>query len=297
MDSGILRRAAVFHAVGLTGGITAASRQLGKSPPAVHADLRRFEREMGIALTERAGRTLRLTRPGREIFAAVARALAEIEQACAAAHRTVPRMTPLRLGAVTGFGRYRLVPQLLEQLDREQRLVLITDTHEALLAKLDAQEIDLVVTYRPVTAAPLRTVPLAMEEIALVGARHAGRIDEAARGLLPFVTYDEYEYVFARWFAEAAGGQPAVLRRHDHFSELEEALASVAAGRGVTIAPVDACTAAGLEPFGPVCSNVIHLCGTAAALDTPEADMVAAIFHDDQRGKSGIQCPGYQATN
>ena len=62
MNGNMLRRAVVFHAVGLSGGITAAGERIGKSPPAVHADLRRFEREVGVALTERVGRS-NISRP------------------------------------------------------------------------------------------------------------------------------------------------------------------------------------------------------------------------------------------
>lgn len=273
MDSSTLRRAAVFHAVGLAGGITAAGQRIGKSPPAVHADLRRFEREVGIRLTERVGRSLRLTSKGREIFEVVGRALSDIDGVCAAIGADAPAVSPLRLGAVTGFGRYRLVPALLPRLPLEQRLILRTDRQDALLDALGRGEIDLALTYRPVVAAPFESLAVADEELVLVGA--AGTADAAA-GRLPFVTYDEYEYVFGRWFAEIVGSQPPFLRRHDHFEELEEALASVAAGRGATIAPADACRAFGLETTAPVCRNGIFLCGSRGALRTPEARLIAA---------------------
>jgi DNA-binding transcriptional LysR family regulator len=273
MDSSTLRRAAVFHAVGLAGGITAAGQRIGKSPPAVHADLRRFEREVGIRLTERVGRSLRLTPKGREIFDVVGRALSDIDRACADIGSDAPVVSPLRLGAVTGFGRYRLVPALLPRLPLEQRLVLRTDSQDVLLDALGRGEIDLALTYRPVVAAPFESLAVADEELVLVGAAGTAA---AAAGRLPFVTYDEYEYVFGRWFAEIVGSQPPFLRRHDHFEELEEALASVAAGRGATIAPADACRAFGLETAAPACRNGIFLCGSRAALRTPEARLIAA---------------------
>lgn len=276
MDSSTLRRAAVFHAVGLAGGITAAGQRIGKSPPAVHADLRRFEREVGIRLTERVGRSLRLTPKGREIFEVVGRALSDIDRVCAAIGFDVPAVSPLRLGAVTGFGRYRLVPALLPRLPLEQRLLLRTDSQDALLDALGRGEIDLALTYRPVVAAPFESLAVAEEELVLVGATGAGGIADAGAGRLPFVTYDEYEYVFGRWFAEIVGSQPPFLRRHDHFEELEEALASVAAGRGATIAPADACRAFGLETIAPACRNGIFLCGSRGALRTPEARLIAA---------------------
>lgn len=276
MDSGLLRRAAVFHAVGLAGGITAAGERLGKSPPTVHADLRRFERDMGIRLTERVGRALRLTPAGRRIFEAVGSALADLDRLCTSGHDAASMLLPMRLGTVTGFGRYRLVPNLMRQLPREQRLILRTDTHDAILDAVGRGEIDCALTYRPVVAAPLKTLMVATETLILVGARDEAEVADASAGRLPFITYDEYEYVFGRWFADAVGSQPPLLRRHDHFSELEEALASVAAGRGATIAPADACIAAGVSGVGPNCGNNIYLCGTAAALESPEAQLVIA---------------------
>lgn len=286
MDSSTLRRAAVFHAVGLAGGITAAGERLGKSPPAVHADLRRFERDLGLALTERVGRGLRLTAQGREIFEAVGRTLADLDRACALARDAAPDRLPMRLGAVTGFGRYRLMPRLLPRLPADVQLILRTDTHDALIAALAANSIDLALTYRPVIAAPYRTIQVASEEIGLVGALDS-ELDYAAQGRLRFITYDEYDYVFGRWFADAAGGQPPLLNRHDHFTELEEALASVALGRGATIAPLDACAAFGLEPAGPVCRNDIYLCGTGTALDSPHAHLIIACLSEGQAAVSG----------
>lgn len=274
MNGNMLRRAMVFHAVGVAGGISAAGERLGKSPPAVHADLRRFEREVGAALTERVGRSIRLTHKGRTMFDAIGRALGDIDRACASASDPAEVPPPLRLGAVTGFGRYRLVPALLPRLASTQSLLLRTDRHDALIGALTQGEIDLAVTYRPVVAATFEARIVASEELVLVGADGADPVAAVQDGSFRFVTYDEYEYVFARWFAEALGGQPPNLPRHDHFDELEEALASVAAGRGATIAPADACAAFGLAPCGPPCSNAIYLVGTVRALATEEAELV-----------------------
>lgn len=270
MDSNTLRRAGVFHAVGLAGGITAAGERLGKSPPAVHADLRRFERDIGMPLTERVGRGLRLTPQGQRIFSAVSRSLADLESACASTLELAVDAMPLRLGVVTGFGRYRLMPRLLTRLDQDVQLILRTDSHDVLLAALKGNDIDLALTYRPVIAAPFQMLSVASEKIGLVGATDE-TLEAAKQGRLRFVTYDEYDYVFGRWFTDAAGGQPPLLQRHDHVTELEEALAIVKAGRGVTIAPLDACAAFGLIAVGPVCQNDIHLCGTGAALASTHA--------------------------
>jgi len=276
-----LRRAAVFHAVAATGGITAAARVLGKSPPAVHADLRRFERDVGVALVERVGRALRLTPKGRALFETIGAALDAIDQTRSNITAENPSAPPLRLGAVTGFGRYRLVPRLLPALPQARPLRLKTGSHDDLLALLLADQIDFAITYRPVVAAPIESLVVAQEDLILVARNADDHLVAAAQtGSQTFVTYDEYEYVFARWFAEARGHQPANLRRLDHFDELEEALASVAAGRGATIAPADAAAAFGLSPVGPACRNAIYLCSTRERLRSSDASLLVSCLKD-----------------
>lgn len=281
MDSGTLRRAAVFHAVAVAGGITAAGRVLGKSASAVHADLRRFERDLGLTLTQRIGRSIKLTARGRSVFNAVDRALAELDSACTLTDERAPNAPALDIGSVSAFGRYRLMPRLLEKIPAAQRIVLTIQTHDNLLAALCKGEMSMALTYRPVIAAPLMTIQVATESLVLVGADGPAEFEDAVHGWLPMVTYDEYEYVFGCWYSAAVGKNPPIVRRHDHFTELEDALASVAAGRGATIAPKDACEAMGLKATGPQCSNDIYLCGTQAALESAVAQTVIGALRDD----------------
>lgn len=270
-----LRRAAVFHAVARAGGIAAAARAIGKSAPAVHSDLRRFERDVGVKLMERAGRALRLTPQGRALYETIGRALDEIGRVREHLRSAAPSLLPLRIGAVTGFGRYRLAPRLLAALDPARPLTLVTGSHDELLEALALGRIDYAVTYRAVTSAPIDSIAVAEEALALVGETGDATTFEAI-ARLRFVTYEEHDYVFGRWFAEQFGRQPDMLLRHDHCTELEEALASVRAGRGVTIAPLDACRAFGLAPSGGQCTNTLYLCGVGSALAADEAGMIRA---------------------
>ena len=268
-----LRRAAVFHAVARHGGIAAAARMIGKSAPAIHADLRRFERDVGMALMERSGRSLRLTPSGRALFATIGRALDEIGRVRTQLCDTGIAALPLRVGTVTGFGRYRLSPHLLEALPRPRPIVMLTGSHDQILAALIAGEIDLAITYRAVTTVPVESVEIAREDLVLVGAGPVGSLEDIEQ--LPFITYDEHDYVFGHWFAEVFSRQPTAVIRHDHFTELEEALASVRAGRGATIAPLDACAAFGLEP-SPIgrSTNRLFLCGFGTAMNSADAAML-----------------------
>jgi DNA-binding transcriptional LysR family regulator len=57
-----VRRLRVLHAVSTYGSVTAAAAALGYSAPAVSQQLAALEREVGMRLTERAGRGIELTR-------------------------------------------------------------------------------------------------------------------------------------------------------------------------------------------------------------------------------------------
>jgi DNA-binding transcriptional LysR family regulator len=69
-----IRRLRVLHAVSVHGSVTAAAAALGYSAPAVSQQLAALEREVGMRLTERAGRGIELT-PAAAILVAHTEAL------------------------------------------------------------------------------------------------------------------------------------------------------------------------------------------------------------------------------
>jgi DNA-binding transcriptional LysR family regulator len=285
MKRATLRQVAVFHAVASGGSIAAAALRLGKSGPAVHHDLKSLERDLGHRLFDRVGRGLRMTGAARRLFEGVSRNLDEIERELARFSRGGG--SALRVGTVSGFGRYRLSPLLFRRASA-QEIELLMGTHDQILEALVAGRIDVGVTYKPVTAIPIVARPLADEQCMLLGPAsmvHPPLTIEALEGL-PFVTYDEYEYVFALWFQGVFGRQPGRLRRSDHSSELEEALESVAAGRGVTIAPADAWRQGpwkercrDLGPDAPAITNALYVLSLAGS-PTEAADRILEMFAD-----------------
>ncbi|QDZ06715.1 LysR family transcriptional regulator [Sphingomonas panacisoli] len=276
MNPADLRRAAAFYAIAKAGGVTAAARTIGKSPPAVHADLRRFERSVGAVLVERFGRGMRLTPSGRILYEAVGRAFAELDRAAgevAAGNFD----SPLRIGAVPGFGRYVLADRLLAALPVKRRMVLRTGSHDQLVEMLAAGEVDLIVSYRPVIAAPFECEAVAIEQLGLIAPSGLESFDPHALAAGRWVTYEEYEFVFAKWFAAVLGHQPEHITRGDHHDELEEAFASVRAGRGYTIAPVEA-VGPGLVVLGTLVSNSVYLCGSRQRMRSDDSRLLRQIL-------------------
>ena len=241
MQRDILRQLSVFHAVGAEGTISAAAKRLGKSPPAVHHDIAQLEQRLGEKLFRKSGRYLRLTSASRQLHLEVARSLDKLERDLDRFSRSAQDHQTLRVGAVTGFGRYRLASLLFEQAG-DRQVELVTGSHDEVIGLLLGGRVDVGVTYRPVVATPITCDPLAEEQIVLIAALGTAPIEPSLSVIerLSFVTYDEYDYVFGMWFKEGFGKQPGRLLRSDHATELEEALESVANGRGVTITPADA---------------------------------------------------------
>lgn len=236
-----LRHAAVFHAIAKTGSIAETARQLGRTPSAIHHDLKSFEAELGRPLFGRVGRSLRLLPGAFELYQSISRGLDEIERSRQRFEYGSGELETIRLAVVSAFGRYVLVPRLFAAIPPRQPLELFMNAHEKVVEALLAHQVDFAVTYRPVSVVQVEALPVAEEEYVLVGpAAFACDSDLTTLERQGFITYDEYEYVFGRWFDQRFGRQPRRLRRLDHTTELEEALESVAAGRGLTIVPADA---------------------------------------------------------
>ncbi|HXE57473.1 MAG TPA: LysR family transcriptional regulator [Gemmatimonadales bacterium] len=239
-----------FLAVCEAGSVRAAAAALYKTQPAVSYQLQQLERQLGTPLFERVGRRLVLTPTGEQVRDFARRALDEFAGLVdRVARREAERAAPIRLASVSGYGRYVLFPRLLALLGRppfaELRLQLALPTAEEVYARVERGECDAGAVYVPRISSRLvlRRLP-PYEYVAVVPARRpdwlpppAALREVAAWGTLPFVTYDECDYVFGRWFQALFGRPPRQILGGHHVEDLEEAVGLVAAGFGVTVVP------------------------------------------------------------
>ena len=72
-------RLRILSAVARHGSVTAAARELHYSQPSVSHHLARLEAEVGMPLTQRAGRGLRLTEAGELLARRAAEILGQVE--------------------------------------------------------------------------------------------------------------------------------------------------------------------------------------------------------------------------
>ena len=237
-----------FHTVCIEGGFTAAARRLGCTQPAISYQIRSLERVLRAKLVERGGRRVLLT-PAGERLCAFCRdtfgELAELRSECAGERRE-----PLRLGSASGFGRYVLFPALRrlrqDSASPPLELQLEFDSAQVVLGRLEQGAYEAAFVYTRRISNYLRYRSVFEEELVLIAPRGFGRgrkdtgLDRvSAFEALPFVTYQEGEYVFGRWFDANFGEPPSRITSVARFSELEEVVDFVRRGEGLSIVPRD----------------------------------------------------------
>jgi len=146
-----LTQLGAFLTVVRRGSVTAAAEELVVTQPSVSAAVSALERELGVRLTERAGRTVRPTAAGAAYAPYAADVLGLLEQGVRAA-REAEEAHPhtLRISAVTTAGEY-LVPQLIQAF-RERRpdveISLDVGNRELVFQRVLDHKVDVAVTGR-----------------------------------------------------------------------------------------------------------------------------------------------------
>jgi LysR family transcriptional regulator, cyn operon transcriptional activator len=243
MATADLRYLSTFYTVCQCGTLAKATLILHKTQPAISYDLRQLESQLGVALFERTGRRLLLTPPGlavREFCESCFAGFEKVRQKLLTGEIT--HNAPLRIATVAGFGRYRLLPLVFSKFSGETKLIVAFRTADEVFSLIANGEFELGVVYYPKLSKQIRCEKVSSEELVLVVPNGFSnrRAQSKAFEQAVFVTYDECDYPFAKWFKEVLGGAPPVLNQGDHFEELEEVLEAIADGRGISILPLDA---------------------------------------------------------
>jgi DNA-binding transcriptional LysR family regulator len=140
-----------FLAVVRRGSVTGAAKELVVTQPSVSAAVSALEREVGVTLTERVGRSLRPTAAGAAYLPYAADVLGLLDQGARAAREAAeqePRT--LRISAVTTAGEY-LVPQLIQAFrERHSGLEISLDVgnRELVFRRVLDHVVDVAVTGR-----------------------------------------------------------------------------------------------------------------------------------------------------
>lgn len=243
-----VQRLRVLRELADRGSVTAVAAALSFTPSAISQQLRALAEEVGMTLTEPAGRGLRLTEAGRALAAEAEGVLAAVARADAVVDRlrTVPRGR-VRAALFPSGARMMLAGLLTRvrdtpEVDLQCRDVDLTPSDVLALTA----DFDVVVSHRDeVMASPYAAerlvVPLLREPLDVVLppghplARHRRlRLDQLADQVWISVEVGWPVDDVLRSIAVRTGASPRVVQRINDFSVTEEL---VSAGHGIALLP------------------------------------------------------------
>lgn len=168
-----LTQLAAFMAVVRCGSVKAAAQELVVTQPSVSAAVSSLERELGVRLTERVGRTLRPTAAGAAYAPYAADVLGLLAQGARAAREKADGAArTLRIGAVT-IAADHLAPSLIHAFRKhhpELAIDLAVGNRAEMLAQLAAHRVDVAIMGRVPDEGQLHARAFARNDFALVAA-------------------------------------------------------------------------------------------------------------------------------
>ena len=251
--SATLAQLRCFLALAETGSFQHTADRLGRSQPAVSAQIRNLEDILGFRLLHRTTRKVTLTREGRALLPGLRSTLADLDALLAEAHRLVDLQSgQVRMGAAP-----TLAVHILPAVVRSFRLrfpgvrVILSDENTPRLEEMVlAGELDMYIGPRPPALSPLLFDPIAEDDyLVLVPGDHP---------LSGYTTLKVGDLESSDWLMMKEGTSMRretgrFLERHGLKVRVVEEVANhftlggmVAAGCGITILPRTAIALAAL---------------------------------------------------
>jgi LysR family transcriptional activator of nhaA len=163
-----------FWVIATEGGLTRAARLLNVSPSSLSVQLKALEEQLGHALFEREGRSLRLTEAGRIALAYANSVFKSGDELLNTMKGLgVAGRQALRIGAVATLSRNFQIELLKPYIDRpDVELLVRSGAFDDLLAQLDAHALDLVLANQPAALGPdseWQNTLIAEQPVSLIG--------------------------------------------------------------------------------------------------------------------------------
>ncbi|MGV9311512.1 LysR family transcriptional regulator [Streptomyces sp. NPDC003691] len=290
----LVPRLAYFAEVARHEHVTRAAQEIGVPQSTLSRAVVRLERDLGVTLFARTGRTVSLTPAGRTFLSSVERALAEVERAAESVRADAdPRAGKVAFGFLHTMGS-ETVPGLLRAFRADHpkvRFTLVQNYGEAMLGGLRSGELDLCLT-SPVPDAPdlvgrrldEQRLRLVVPDDHRLAGRKRVRLAEAADDV--FVTL-EPGYGLRRItddLCAQAGFTPRVAFEGE---EAETLRGLVAAGLGVALLPPPAVPRPGVVELTVTAPRAVREIGLAWLDGHPDTPPVAAFkkFLLSRRGR------------
>lgn len=263
-----LQQLEYFRVVARTEHVTQAAEELSITQPALSRAMSRLERDLGVALFDHRGRSIKLNRYGSAYIRHVERALAALEEG----RRELTDLSDRESGVIAfGFAHAlgtRVVPDLIAAFRADHpraRFQLMQNASHIILSELEAGEVDLaLVSPVPATSERIESVEFASEEL-LLAVPHDHRF--AKRKTVRLAELREDTFVCLRRgyglraltddFCAQAGFMPKIAFEGEEIATLR---GLVSAGLGVAIIPAAAETGPPeIHISEPVCRRSIGL--------------------------------------
>lgn len=232
----------MLEAILRAGTVTEAARLCGVSQPTLTRAMSRWEATAGTALFDRSCRTIRWTRPGRELATLATSTLNGFRSALCTSRSLKDSLV---IGSLHSLGHavlVELIANFLKQCPTES-VRLIESFSEELVNAVRAGVMDLGIVDRPTDLTGLTWHRLGQQRLALVlpanhSDVHADRIDLTNFKDRKFVALDKRfeSRVHADTLCAEAGFSPQVVLESDNPSRLRQYVAN---GSGIAILPVD----------------------------------------------------------
>ncbi|MEJ9077834.1 LysR family transcriptional regulator [Gordonia malaquae] len=277
-------------AVYRTGSFSAASRRLRISQPTVTNHVRLVEEHFGQPLFVRTAAGVSPTPTGHEIVVQTVHHIDSVERVIRGSGAGDPSGRPVTLGGPPEYVALHVLPALSRIRVGLPRIDVALGESADLMSRLEAGELDLVITTVRPRGADITSWPLADEEFWLVGAPEFGlagapfsRIDAA-----PLIAYNRELAIIRRYWNTVFESEP----RFDPvvtIPDLTSIRAAAVAGLGITVLPsylvVDDVNAGRLVRIDEVAEppiNTIFLAASSALLAArPRVAMLAQMLANE----------------
>lgn len=229
-----------FLAVVRSGGFARAADVLGVTQPAVSYRIGRLEAQLNTKLFESPRRRVILTADGQRLHGFCDAFFGDLDELLRSITANEPARTPLRIACPGAFGRNVVFPALSRTPFADRPVELLFRQIDDIFRMVESGAVDLGIAYDVCVTSTLDFRLLGTEEFVLIAApgerpRASATLEEISAE--PFVMYEECDYVFGRWFGDVYGSAPRHLTSTSVFSRIEEVVARVRDGHGLSIVP------------------------------------------------------------
>lgn len=219
--------------------ITQAAEQLNFTQPAVTAQIRMLEDQLGVNLFERIGKKLYITEAGRDLIRHAEKLLTDFSNLNTAMENFSDFNAPIKLGAATSAASYFLSPILLEFQNRGVKSSVMVDIYPNLPATIKGlldNSLDIAIVNDKINSNQIIQFDLSHEKLVWVVKREMFGInhDYQAINQYPFINFRQ-GCVYRSMLDEIL--KEKEIQTIIEFSDAEAIKRAVLDGVGVSILP------------------------------------------------------------